>query len=34
MDALAKPAYLTKEEHAPSQPKLLAHPVAKTGLMG
>ena len=23
MDALAKPAYLTHEEHAPSQPKLL-----------
>lgn len=30
---LAKPAYLTKEEHAPAaQPSLLTHPVAKTGL--
>ncbi len=30
---LAKPAYLTKEEHAPAaQPKLLSHPHAKYGL--
>jgi len=30
---LAKPAYLTNEEHAPAaQPKLLAHPDAKYGL--
>lgn len=30
---LAKSAYLTKEEHAPAaQPKLLTHPMAKTGL--
>src|ERR1043166_2473126 len=31
---LAKPAYLTKEEHAPAQPKLLTHPTVKIGLMG
>ena len=31
---LAKPAYLTKEEHVPAHPKLLTHPRAKTGLMG
>ena len=30
---LAKPAYLTKEEHAPAKPKLLTHPRYKTGLM-
>ena len=31
---LAKPAYLTKEEHAPAaQPKLLSHPSSKYGLM-
>ena len=29
---LAKSAYLTKEEHAPAQTGLLAHPTAKTGL--
>jgi len=34
MDALAKSAYLTKEEQAPGRPKFLAHPTAKTGLMG
>src|ERR1043165_8125280 len=34
MDALAHTAHLTKEEHAPAQPKLLWHPTAKTGLMG
>src|SRR5688572_30722963 len=32
MDATAKTAYLTKEEHAPANPRLLAHPSAKTGL--
>jgi len=34
MDALASSAHLTKEDHAPAQPKLLTHPTAKTGLMG
>ena len=34
MDASANTAYLTKEEHAPAAPKFLAHPTAKTGLMG
>ena len=34
MDATAKPAHLTTEEHAPAQPGLLTHPTAKTGLMG
>ena len=29
---LAKSAYLTKEQHAPAQTGLLAHPTAKTGL--
>ena len=33
MDALAKSAYLTKEEHVPTQPRLLTHPVGKSGLM-
>jgi len=33
MDALAKSAFLTKEEHVPTQPKLLTHPTTKGGLM-
>src|SRR5438874_841084 len=34
MDALAKTAHLTKEEHVPAQPGLLTHPRWKTGLLG
>ncbi len=33
MDTTAKTAYLTKEDAVPAQPKLLAHPTVKTGLM-
>src|SRR3954470_18459889 len=34
MDALVKPAFLTKEEHAPAKTFLFWRPTAQTGLMG